>query len=103
MNWKEIVKGPWQDRDKAMKKVKGKIDYLLNLNLKRHVEPSKEEADKLETFLQKELDGFLPNAEIEVEFHLRDGKYNVGVRVTGMGEPMHGYYTHKLFSKKRVD
>ena len=100
MNWEDILKGPNWRREKAMKKVKGKIDYLLNLNLKRNVELSKEEADKLETFLQKELDGFLPNAEIEVELHLRDKKYNVGVRVTGMGEPMNAYYTHEIFSKK---
>tara|TARA_R110001606_G_C14869000_1_gene589586 strand:+ start:85 stop:453 length:369 start_codon:yes stop_codon:yes gene_type:complete len=101
MNWQDVLKGPAQDRDNAMRKVKGKIDYLLNLNLKRNVEPSKEEADKLEAFLEKELDDFLPNADVEVTFFIRDGKYIVSFVVKGMGEPMFSSYTHQLFGKKK--
>lgn len=105
MTWKDILKGPAQDFDNARRKVKGKIDYLLNLNLKRYVEPSKEEANKLEALLQRELDGFLPNVEVDVEFfiHPIDGKYTVKVfgYMAGMREPMSFQYKHELFGEKR--
>jgi len=90
MNWKEIVKGPYQDREKAMKKVKGKIDYLLNRNFNEKNAYSKEDAKRLNSILQERVTNELlekfGDIELDVELEYRDGKYMVDIFMRGLGE-----------------